>query len=120
MNKMIFSTASLWLALAATSGTAIADAQSAEGALTLDAAAVKAEGIVTAPAAVRRLQGEIKAPGEVKANGYATVLVSPRVPAQVVKAAGAAWRQREGWRAVGNAIQRGSGRSAGCTDCWRA
>ncbi|SFS05214.1 membrane fusion protein, cobalt-zinc-cadmium efflux system [Dyella sp. OK004] len=85
MNKMIFSTASLWLALAATSGTAIADAQSAEGALTLDAAAIKAEGIVTAPAAVRRLQGEIKAPGEVKANGYATVLVSPRVPAQVVK-----------------------------------
>jgi len=81
MKKM----APLWLALALACGTAMADAGSANGTLVLDVAAIRAEGIAVAPATVRRLQSEIKAPGEVKANGYATVLVSPRVPAQVVK-----------------------------------
>ncbi|WP_266169478.1 efflux RND transporter periplasmic adaptor subunit [Dyella subtropica] len=94
MNKStsktsLWKAALLWLALALACGTAAANAEEAHGQaanpLELDAAAIRAEGIVTAPAAVRRLESEIKAPGEVKANGYATVLVSPRVPAQVVK-----------------------------------
>jgi cobalt-zinc-cadmium efflux system membrane fusion protein len=53
--------------------------------LAVDAATQKQLGIVTAPAESRVLQDEIKAPGEVKANAYATTLVSPRIPAQVVR-----------------------------------
>jgi cobalt-zinc-cadmium efflux system membrane fusion protein len=53
--------------------------------LTLDTAAIKASGIVTAVATRRELVDELKAPAEVKANAYATLLVSPRVPAQVMR-----------------------------------
>ena len=53
--------------------------------LALDPATQKQLGIVTAPAEARTLDDEIKAPGEVKANAYATTLVSPRIPAQVVR-----------------------------------
>ncbi|HEX7915794.1 efflux RND transporter periplasmic adaptor subunit [Rudaea sp.] len=53
--------------------------------LAVDATAQKQLGIVTATVAARTLQDEIRAPGEVKANGYATVLVSPRIAAQIVR-----------------------------------
>ncbi len=56
-----------------------------ESPLAIDAATQKQLGIVTAPVALRTLEDEIKAPGEVKANAYATTLVSPRVPAQIVR-----------------------------------
>jgi cobalt-zinc-cadmium efflux system membrane fusion protein len=42
-------------------------------------------GIVTAPVKTEVLTEELRAPGEVKANAYATTLVSPRIPAQVVR-----------------------------------
>jgi len=53
--------------------------------LVLDAAAQEQLRVSTAVAAMQALVEEIKAPGEVKANAYATVLVSPRVAAQVVR-----------------------------------
>jgi cobalt-zinc-cadmium efflux system membrane fusion protein len=53
--------------------------------LSIDAAAQKQLGIVTAPVVARRLAEELRAPGEVKANVYATVLVSSRIPAQIVR-----------------------------------
>lgn len=53
--------------------------------LTLDAAAQKQLGVVTATVQQRTLENEIRAPGEVKSNAYATALVSPRIPAQVVR-----------------------------------
>ena len=56
-----------------------------ENPLAVDAAAQKQLGIVTAPVTARRLAEELRAPGEVKANAYATVLVSSRVPAQIVR-----------------------------------
>ena len=56
-----------------------------ENPLAVDAASRKQLGIVTAPVAARRLAEELRAPGEVKANAYATVLVSSRVPAQIVR-----------------------------------
>lgn len=52
--------------------------------LALDAAAIAAAGIVTDKATLRVLTDELKAPGEVKADAYATVLVSPRVESQVL------------------------------------
>ncbi|MET0229758.1 MAG: efflux RND transporter periplasmic adaptor subunit [Rhodanobacteraceae bacterium] len=56
-----------------------------ENPLAIDAAAQKQLGIATAPVAARQLADEVRAPGEVKANAYATVLVSSRVPAQIVR-----------------------------------
>jgi len=56
-----------------------------ENPLVLDAAAREELGIVTAPVQARTMTDELRAPGEVKANAYATALVSPRVPAQVVR-----------------------------------
>lgn len=52
--------------------------------LALDAAAIKAAGIVIDKTATRTLSDELKAPGEVQADAYATVLVSPRVESQVL------------------------------------
>ncbi|HVI55726.1 MAG TPA: efflux RND transporter periplasmic adaptor subunit [Luteibacter sp.] len=52
--------------------------------LVLDAAAIKTAGIVVDTLAVRTVSDQIKAPGEVKVDAYNTVLVSPRVPSQVV------------------------------------
>ena len=52
--------------------------------LALDAKAIKDAGIVLAKAAPRALTDELKAPGEVKADAYSTVLVSPRVESQVL------------------------------------
>lgn len=61
-------------------------AQEAEPAhpLALDAKAIKDAGIVLDKVAARALTDELKAPGEVKADAYSTVLVSPRVEAQVL------------------------------------
>jgi len=52
--------------------------------LTLDAQAQQAAGIVLAKAKMHTLADELKAPGEVRADAYATVLVSPRVASQVL------------------------------------
>jgi len=52
--------------------------------LTLDAAARERAGIALATAAPRAVVDELRAPGEVKANAYSTVLVSPRVDSQVL------------------------------------
>ncbi|HET6912381.1 MAG TPA: efflux RND transporter periplasmic adaptor subunit [Rhodanobacteraceae bacterium] len=52
--------------------------------LTLDAKATKDAGIVLDKVALRSLTDELKAPGEVKADAYSTVLVSPRVESQVL------------------------------------
>ncbi len=53
--------------------------------LLVDAAAQQRLGIATAVAEKRTLQDELRAPGEVKANAYATALVSPRIAAQIVR-----------------------------------
>ena len=52
--------------------------------LVLDAKTVKAEGITLSIASLRTLADQVRAPGEVRADAYATALVSPRVPSQVV------------------------------------
>lgn len=52
--------------------------------LTLDAQAIKEAGIVVDKLTPRALADELKAPGEVKANAYSTVLVSPRVESTVL------------------------------------
>lgn len=52
--------------------------------LVLDPAAIKAAGIVVDTLAERAVSDQVVAPGEVKADAYATVLVSPRVPSQVL------------------------------------
>jgi cobalt-zinc-cadmium efflux system membrane fusion protein len=56
-----------------------------ENPLVVDAATQKALGIVTAPVTAQALTEELRAPGEVKANAYATTLISPRIPAQIVR-----------------------------------
>jgi len=53
--------------------------------LVLNAAAQQQLGVTVAAVKTQIESAEIKAPGEVKANAYATVLVSPRVAAQVVR-----------------------------------
>jgi cobalt-zinc-cadmium efflux system membrane fusion protein len=73
--------------IAALSSTCVQAQQAPDGkpaaALVLDAATVKAEGIATVSAQKRVLIEELKVPGEVRANGYATTLVTSRVPAQI-------------------------------------
>jgi cobalt-zinc-cadmium efflux system membrane fusion protein len=56
-----------------------------ENPLVVNAAEQKALGIVTAPVTAQALAEELRAPAEVKANAYATTLVSPRIPAQIVR-----------------------------------
>jgi cobalt-zinc-cadmium efflux system membrane fusion protein len=53
--------------------------------LALDAKTIKEIGLVIDTAETRPVSQELKAPGEVKADAYSTVLVSPRVEAQVVE-----------------------------------
>lgn len=60
-------------------------AEQAENPLRVDAATQKQLGLVVAPVERQVLAEESKAPGEVKANAYATVLVSTRIPAQIVR-----------------------------------
>jgi len=66
-----------------TLGSARADEPPSADPLTLDAKTRTDAGIAVDTAALRPLADEIKAPGEVKADAYSTVLVSPRVEAQV-------------------------------------
>ncbi|WP_426703252.1 efflux RND transporter periplasmic adaptor subunit [Rhodanobacter sp. Col0626] len=56
----------------------------AEDPLTLDAATIRDAGIVVDKLALRTLVDELKVPGEVRADAYSTVLVSPRVESQVL------------------------------------
>ena len=65
-------------------GPTIAQEPAPANPLALDAKAVKDAGIVLDKAGVRALGDELKAPGEVKADAYSTVLVSPRVESQVL------------------------------------
>lgn len=84
MNKTFLHRSLLGLALwAAVSGTAWAQDTAPANPLALDAAAIKEAGIVIDKATLRALTDELKAPGEVKADAYSTVLVSPRVESQV-------------------------------------
>lgn len=62
----------------------IAEEPAAGNPLALDAKAIQDIGIVVENVAPRVLSEELKAPGEVKADAYSTVLVSPRVEAQVI------------------------------------
>jgi cobalt-zinc-cadmium efflux system membrane fusion protein len=75
----------LWTSVAIAAEDKKADAHSEANPLTIDAALQKQLGIVTSAVVARRLSEELRAPGEVKANAYATVLVSSRIPAQVVR-----------------------------------
>jgi cobalt-zinc-cadmium efflux system membrane fusion protein len=81
MNVMKCALCSALLVLTATAG---AEEAPASNPLALDAKTVQEIGIVTDNVALRALTEEIKAPGEVKADAYSTVLVSPRVEAQVI------------------------------------
>ncbi|MEY2152973.1 efflux RND transporter periplasmic adaptor subunit [Rhodanobacter sp. 115] len=85
MNLSLLKRSLLGMALlAALAGPVIAQEPVAANPLALDAKAIKDAGIVLAKAAPRALTDELKAPGEVKADAYSTVLVSPRVESQVL------------------------------------
>ena len=73
-----------WALLAALAGPVVAQEPTPANPLALDAKAIKDAGIVLDKAAPRALTDELKAPGEVKADAYSTVLVSPRVESQVL------------------------------------
>lgn len=73
------------LACSAEEGKPAAAEQGDENPLIIDSATQKQLGIVTSVVAAQALSDEFHAPGEVKANAYATTLVSPRIPAQVVR-----------------------------------
>ena len=70
--------------LAAVSGMAIGQEAAPANPLSLDAQAIKDAGIVLDKAGLHALSDELKAPGEVKANAYSTVLVTPRVESLVL------------------------------------
>ncbi|MBS0589861.1 MAG: efflux RND transporter periplasmic adaptor subunit [Proteobacteria bacterium] len=73
------------LLLAAWAITVVSAEESASSnPLMLDAQAVKEAGIVIDTAQSRPFADELKAPGEVRVNAYSTVLVSPRIEAQVL------------------------------------
>jgi membrane fusion protein, heavy metal efflux system len=62
----------------------VAPGHAEQNPLVVDAARQQQLGIATAAAAAEALSEELRAPGEVRANAYATTLVSPRIPAQIV------------------------------------
>lgn len=70
--------------LAALHAPVLAQEQAPANPLALDATAIKEAGIVIDKVATRTLSDELKAPGEVKADAYSTVLVSPRVESLVL------------------------------------
>lgn len=74
---------SLYIALVVCASAARAEEPTGNP-LALDAKTVQELGIVIDNATTRALNEELKAPGEVKADAYSTVLVSPRVEAQVI------------------------------------
>lgn len=63
---------------------AMAQEAATDNPLVLDAKARTEAGIVLETMAPRALANELKAPGEVKADAYSTVLVTPRVESQVL------------------------------------
>jgi cobalt-zinc-cadmium efflux system membrane fusion protein len=67
-----------------TAGPGWAQPTTADNPLQLDAQALQQSDIRIDQAALRTLTDELKAPGEVKADAYATVLVTPRVETIVV------------------------------------
>lgn len=81
---MKFLSLSLAFLLGGPSLVAAADEPAATNPLILDAKAIKTAGIVVDTLAIHTVSDEVKAPGEVKVDAYSTVLVSPRVPSQVV------------------------------------
>lgn len=85
MNSPLLSRTLLALSLTVACAGAVAQNATTTNPLALDAAAIKQSGIVIDKAATRILADELKAPGEVKADAYSTVLVSPRVESQVLK-----------------------------------
>jgi cobalt-zinc-cadmium efflux system membrane fusion protein len=85
MNISLLKRSLLGLALlAALAGPVLAQEPAPTNPLALDAKAIKDAGLVLDKAAPRALTDELKAPGEVKADAYSTVLVSPRVESQVL------------------------------------
>jgi len=85
MNLSLLKRSLLAVALcAALAGPVLAQEPAPANPLALDAKAIKDAGIVLDKAAPRALTDELKAPGEVKADAYSTVLVSPRVESQVL------------------------------------
>ncbi|MGN6228347.1 MAG: efflux RND transporter periplasmic adaptor subunit [Dyella sp.] len=85
MKSPLLSRTLLALSLTVACAGAVAQDAPTTNPLALDAAAIKQSGIVVEKAATRVLADELKAPGEVKADSYSTVLVSPRVESQVLK-----------------------------------
>lgn len=71
--------------LTALAGSAMAQETALANPLVLDAKAIEGAGIILDKIAARALTDELKAPGEVKADAYSTVLVSPRVESQVLE-----------------------------------
>ena len=85
MNLSLLKRSLLGMALlAALGGPVMAQELAPANPLALDAKAIKDAGIVLDKAALRAMTDELKAPGEVKADAYSTVLVSPRVESQVL------------------------------------
>ncbi|MDO1528755.1 efflux RND transporter periplasmic adaptor subunit [Fulvimonas sp. R45] len=85
MNDLLLCRPLLALSLTLACAGALAQHAPAGNPLALDAGAVKEAGIIVDKAATRTLADELKAPGEVEADAYSTVLVSPRVASQVLK-----------------------------------
>ena len=85
MNLSLLKRSLLGMALfTALAGPVMAQEPAPANPLALDAKAIKDAGLVLDKAALRALTDELKAPGEVKADAYSTVLVSPRVESQVL------------------------------------
>ena len=85
MNSLFSITGMMYLTLLfAFSTPASAQTPAATDPLNIDPAALSQAGISIATATRRVVKDELEAPGEVKANAYSTVLVSPRVEAQVI------------------------------------
>lgn len=68
----------------ASQGLAFAQEEDHSDPLALDAKAIAEAGIVVDALAPRAIADELKVPGEVRADAYSTVVVSPRVEVQVV------------------------------------
>ncbi|TCV93810.1 cobalt-zinc-cadmium efflux system membrane fusion protein [Luteibacter rhizovicinus] len=71
-------------AIALAIATSLQAAEPASSPLAMDKAAIAAAGIVVDTAGTRTLSERLAAPGEVRADAYSTVLVSPRIDSHVV------------------------------------
>ena len=67
------------------SAASAAPAPAASAPKAMDAAAMKAAGIRVAKVQLQLLEGQLRAPGEVLEDTYGTTLITPRVPALVIK-----------------------------------